>query len=589
MHLVYRLVFKILIVLSFTLVICCVNAETAPQFIGSERFHIIKDDGTDRSIPSDELSAWREFPFQGLPLSERNMWIQVEFDIQQTPSAALGVLINISGAFDAYFDGEFIGSSGQVADDKMSEQPSLVDRIMLLPTQSSTLGKHYLNLRVSAHYNPKDTQFGSFTTALADYDYLLQVPYKHASRPLIMSSALALVFIYSLTLFFVGYRDFSYLIFAALSVSILILMFTESWRGIWPYPYHWQTIRLQIVLGLSCIIGMLLNAFYLWFFTFSARLRTAMFVVIALSQLAFIVAIDSYDIRSLYVFACGLFASFLVCTLALFHKQKYALLMISGLAIFVAPVVINRFAYMDYYFFVSFSALIALMLYTLAQTMQSKQRALAKSQINASRLELELLKRNLQPHFILNTLTAIEEWIEDNPKTAVRFIQALADEFRCMAKMSSKTIIALQDEIELCEAHLSVMSYRTNIEFTLEQKLVSTESALPPGILLTLIENAISHNNYSQGKITFTLTQTFTVDEQILALTTPVMAKASSNSIHQGIGSKYIHARLRESFNDEWSINEDLGEKICTVSVHLPRDTAEQEGKAQSVDKDVYV
>jgi hypothetical protein len=44
----------------------------------------------------------------------------------------------------------------------------------------------------------------------------------------------------------------------------------------------------------------------------------------------------------------------------------------------------------------------------------------------AQRLEIELLKKNIQPHFLLNTLTVLIEVIEQAPATAVKLIEAVA-------------------------------------------------------------------------------------------------------------------------------------------------------------------
>src|SRR5205085_2260579 len=50
-----------------------------------------------------------------------------------------------------------------------------------------------------------------------------------------------------------------------------------------------------------------------------------------------------------------------------------------------------------------------------------------REQHQKARLELEMLRRHLQPHFLMNTLTALSEWIEEDPKTAVKMIESLSD------------------------------------------------------------------------------------------------------------------------------------------------------------------
>nr|WP_252732219.1 sensor histidine kinase [Paraglaciecola arctica] len=387
-----------------------------------------------------------------------------------------------------------------------------------------------------------------------------------------MSGALLLIALYSLFVYCKSFKQPSYAIFSLLCLSILALTFAESWRGLWPYTYDWQIPRLIVVLGMSWLISLLLSLFFAWFFQFKSMTRAAWISITWVSQLIILLWLDGYDNRSLYVFLIGVMTSSGICLHALLQKQENALLMLGGMLLFIAPITINTYSYMDQYFFVSFAALISLMLYTLAKTMHSKQQLLIRSQINASRLELELIKRNLQPHFILNTLTAIEEWIEDSPKTAVKFIQALADEFRFMAHMSAKPIIQIKDEIALCQSHLKVMGYRTNIQFSMTCRIQQKEASVPPGVVLTLLENALSHNLYQQGEVVFSLQQNIIADKSMQQLTfiAPITQKSSEKGINLGIGSKYIEARLAESFANNWKMKSQLGNNNWQVTLTFP-------------------
>ncbi|GAA0819885.1 hypothetical protein GCM10009111_24530 [Colwellia asteriadis] len=218
------------------------------------------------------------------------------------------------------------------------------------------------------------------------------------------------------------------------------------------------------------------------------------------------------------------------------------------------------------------------MLYTLAQTMSLNTKLLEKSKTNASRLELELVKRNLQPHFILNTLTAVEEWIEESPSTAVKFVHALADEFRVMAQLSTKRIIQLQGEINLCQSHLKVMGYRANAEYALNIQVSNLNALIPPGVILTLIENSISHNRYQQPLTVFILEQKVIDKIQCLTFKAPVNKQIKQSalvinkttSIGAGIGYKYIAARLDESFMNEWSMKENFDNKQWVTTITIP-------------------
>ncbi|MFQ3192417.1 MAG: hypothetical protein ACI936_003569 [Paraglaciecola sp.] len=552
-----------------------------PYIITSDTYYLMLGDNPDYAKPQINRSQWQTHHFNGVPLTDKNFWVQVDFEIDEPSAQPFGLLVSILGSFDAYWDGVFIASNGVVGQDKESETPGLIDKIMLLPQYLTQVGTHTLILRVSAHHNSPTIEHGSFWSLVTNYESLVQLPYKQASRPMVMSGALVLIALYSLLVYFKSFRQPSYPIFSLLCLSILALTFAESWRGLWSYTYDWQIPRLIVILGLSCFISLLLSLFFAWFFQFNRGERIAWISFTLLAQFSVIIWMDGYDNRSLYVFLIGVISSSGICLHALIQKQENALLMLGGMLLFIAPISINTYSYMDQYFFVSFGALIGLMLYTLAKTMRSKQQQLVQSQIIASRLELELVKRNLQPHFILNTLTAIEEWIEDSPKTAVKFIQALADEFRFMAHMSAQPIIQIKDEVGLCQSHLKVMGYRTNIEFSMACDIQYNEADIPPGVLLTLLENALSHNLYRQGDVIFNLQQTILAEQSIqqLIFTAPITQKSSDNGnngnkgINLGIGSQYIEARLTESFANNWHMQSQLDDNKWQVILSLPFST----------------
>jgi len=551
-----------------------------PAFITSATYYVINDDKPEYAQPALDKTAWQHYEFNGFRINKDISWIQIEFELPQKNSASAlfnyGAFVSILGAFEAYWDGQLIGKNGIVGNERNSEIPGIIDKAMLIPSSLSEAGKHTLSLRLSSHHLSPTQTHGSFFSLVTDYQYLIQLPYKKASRPLIMSGALLLVAIYSLFIYFTSFKQPSHLIFSALCFTILSLMIVESWRGLWPYSYDWQIPRMEVVLALSCLTSILFTAFFAWFFTLSIKQRIGWLGAVVIAQLITLNYIDGYDNRSLIVFLIAIACATGLCLKGLISKQQHASLMLGGLLLFIAPISINIYAYMDQYFFLSFSALLCLMLYTLAQSMKIKHKQLIQSQLTSSRLELELVKRNLQPHFILNTLTAVEEWIEESPATAVKFINALADEFRFMAATSAQSLITLQDEIALCQSHLKVMGYRTNIKYSFKIDANLQSAAIAPGILLTLIENAISHNNYRDGNVEFSLVQIIKHQQQSLLFHAPVIRSkhhkkpTTDNSIHLGIGSKYIEARLTESFGQTWKINSVIENERWSIDLSFP-------------------
>jgi LytS/YehU family sensor histidine kinase len=252
-------------------------------------------------------------------------------------------------------------------------------------------------------------------------------------------------------------------------------------------------------------------------------------------------------------------------------KEGSSLTMI-GLLITALIMLVLPSQFMERYLFLSFGILALFILGSLTLSLRKQQHEHEAALLNSSRLEIELLKKNIQPHFILNTLTAVEEWIEESPKTAIQFIDSLANEFRIMSTMASKKLVPLKQELALCHSHLEIMSYRKGIKFELKID-IENHVDIPPACIHTLIENAISHNPYREGTIQFELKQIIDKTNINFIFKAPRYAKKQDTQAHSatiGTGLKYIQARLEESFSGKWKFTEEHDDNFWTTTISLP-------------------
>ncbi len=115
--------------------------------------------------------------------------------------------------------------------------------------------------------------------------------------------------------------------------------------------------------------------------------------------------------------------------------------------------------------------------------------------LNSTRLELEMLKRTIQPHFLLNSLNAAQGWLEVAPEKGVHMLDKLAEELRLILSAVDQTTVPLEREIELCGLHLEVMGLRLNKDLRLEVRRFGEDASIsvPPLVLHTLVENGVTH------------------------------------------------------------------------------------------------
>ena len=145
------------------------------------------------------------------------------------------------------------------------------------------------------------------------------------------------------------------------------------------------------------------------------------------------------------------------------------------------------------------------------------------------------------------------EWIEQQPKEAVKMIHALSDEFRVLSEISHCSLIPIKDEIRLCTAHLEIMSRRKGFTFELSTAGIDPNAMVPPAVIHTIVENAIVHNKPASNHVRLQLSAER--ENGFLCYTFSVPSKNSpteQREIKEGTGFRYIKTRLEECYGQNW-------------------------------------
>jgi len=131
---------------------------------------------------------------------------------------------------------------------------------------------------------------------------------------------------------------------------------------------------------------------------------------------------------------------------------------------------------------------------TLDASAQAEQR-LSETRVLARDAELRALKAQINPHFIFNSLHSISALTSIDPARARDMCISLADFLRTTLGMGEKTLIALNEELDLIHRYLAVEKVRFGARLCMEEQV--NEDALtciiPPLLLQPLVENAIVH------------------------------------------------------------------------------------------------
>ena len=126
-----------------------------------------------------------------------------------------------------------------------------------------------------------------------------------------------------------------------------------------------------------------------------------------------------------------------------------------------------------------------------------RERELLASRLEAqlAQAELQVLKMQLHPHFLFNTLHAISALMHRDAEAADRMIARLSDLLRITLENAGVEEVSLKQELELLGRYLEIEQTRFQDRLTVEMKIEpeTLDARVPNLILQPLVENAIKH------------------------------------------------------------------------------------------------
>ncbi len=126
-----------------------------------------------------------------------------------------------------------------------------------------------------------------------------------------------------------------------------------------------------------------------------------------------------------------------------------------------------------------------------------KTARMEKEQVMA---HFEILKSQINPHFLFNSMNILSSLIPKSPKLAVKFTSQFSKVFRKLLENNEEITIPLQQELDFIKSYLFLQKMRFDKSLEIDVKIEKTklDKYLPPFGLQLLIENAIKHNIISE-------------------------------------------------------------------------------------------
>jgi len=534
------------------------------------------------ALPPHDDSDWESLRLGGGWQRRGTYWLREILDLPSAPAESDPLTLsiyNLPSTFEVYWDGELVGKNGRWATNRKDEEPGTTRFILILGSRLTGPGRHLLAIRVSNH----KVRRGTIHTAVA------YGPLSALQRPLRTKLdhrlvALGLYFIAGLFFLFLFLRERKSPAFLLFGGHALFFFLHGA------YIYGIESLGLRVhasaliepvaTFGIPAAFA-LLNAFILWHFDVRRRgLHLAALLILALA-----VVIRHPAPAAMVPIVNAVFVTYgLVLTAVLaVRKKRGSGLALGGMAVRAAYQVPGHFsaellrfleAQPGFFNMVMTGAFLSFFVGVIALKIRDENRRLQALQVRSQRLEAELLKKSIQPHFIMNTLLSIQSWFSRNPAKAGKLIEALAEEFRIINRIASKPEVDIGEEIELCRSHLELMGYRRNAVYKLDLEGDLSGLKVPPMLFHTLIENGLTHAYEAgeDGSFRLECIRTGTGVEYRLvnggSLLTG-LADPGPGGVEEGMGLKYVRTRLEESFPGLWELDYGLKDGLWRVRIFI--------------------
>ena len=234
------------------------------------------------------------------------------------------------------------------------------------------------------------------------------------------------------------------------------------------------------------------------------------------------------------------------------------------------PAVLSRF--MEYW-----TLMVVLVALDTAKEMREKQTQLMKLRNELQISQLNALKKQLQPHFLFNTLNTVSALMDENINDARTVLSRLGQLLRVTLDKERRNEVTLGREIDYIRNYLGIESIRFRDRLRVEYDVnESCENAFVPSMVLQpLVENAVKHGPDAVSDRVTVVVAARCTPEKKLVLTVTDDGKGCDRVDevvrNGGIGLRNVRERLRLMYNGDADMQiSSPGGKGFIVTLTLP-------------------
>jgi sensor histidine kinase YesM len=157
----------------------------------------------------------------------------------------------------------------------------------------------------------------------------------------------------------------------------------------------------------------------------------------------------------------------------------------------------------------------------------------------------------MEPHFIFNTLSALQSFIRfDEKEKSIKYLSQFSKLLRSSLELSRQSYVPLNEELETIENYLSLQQMRFEYSFDYKISMPQTDTStllIPPMLIQPSVENAIIHgmdNHVAKGSISLVIS--LQKDHLLVKITDNgnKFGKTKANAGHRSLSGTIAKERL---------------------------------------------
>ena len=202
-----------------------------------------------------------------------------------------------------------------------------------------------------------------------------------------------------------------------------------------------------------------------------------------------------------------------------------------------------------------------------------RQEREGQFEVAAREAELQAIKSQLEPHFLLNSLNSVLALIRHDPAAAEEMVGRLASLLHRALERLNQQLMPLSSELDLLRDYLEVERMRFDDRLRFEIRLDSGAGGVlvPPLLLQPLVENAVKHGIEPYARPgTITIDARLARDRLRISIADTGDGGAATTAGGTGRGLELTRRRLDSVYGDEAALKTERVSSGFCVSLDLP-------------------